>query len=74
MPSSSDAQRDLMTKWFGSVDTSGPMKFLESHGFILRRDWCWQKPVSAHKLSEDEIECVVFLIEEWDFGGIANVT
>lgn len=72
MPSSSDRQRDLMTKWFGNCDTSGPEAFLVSHGFELTRRWMWLPPVPAHNLSNDEKECIIFLIEEWDYGGVAS--
>lgn len=61
-----------MEKWFGNpVGEEGPIQFLQSHGYVLRRDWYWDKPTPSHNISEDEWQCIAFLIDEWDFGGIA---
>lgn len=46
------------------------IKFLESRGYILSRAWSWSKPVPAHTVSKEESNCIRFLIDEWDFGGI----
>lgn len=70
MPQASDEQRALMEKWFGdAISEEGPMRFLESHGFVLQKDWTWQLPTSSHSISCYEGECLTFLINEWDFGG-----
>jgi hypothetical protein len=72
MPQASEALRDLMEKWFGDrVDIAGPVAFLCSHGYLLREDWCWIKPTPSHTMSRDERSCIIFLQDEWDFGGIA---
>lgn len=61
-----------MEKWFGNpVGEEGPIQFLQSHGYVLRRDWHWDKPTPSHNISEDEWQCIAFLIDEWDFGGVA---
>lgn len=71
MPMASDRQRELMFKWFGDhVSEAGPIKCLESRGYVLRRDWLWEKPTPSHTIHEIERECLQFLIDEWDFGGI----
>lgn len=71
MPSASDEQHKLMEKWFGDpVDERGPIAFLQSHGYVLRRDWHWTKPTPSHTISDDEWECLKFLCDEWDFGGV----
>ena len=71
MPTASSSQRALMEKWFGDpIDESGPINFLESHGYVLTQTFHWRKPVPCHTVSDDEWECMLFLIEEWDFGGI----
>lgn len=59
-----------MIKWFGDIDTSGPQKFLESHGYVCNKRYGWEKPVSSHTVSDHEADCIEFLIEEWDYGGI----
>lgn len=73
MPQATDEQRALMQKWFGDeIDETGPIKFLESHGYTLLANWLWEKPVSSHSISDAEYECLSFLVNEWDFGGIAH--
>lgn len=73
MPSASHELHELMFNWFGdAIDSEGPMAFLESHGFKLRQDWHWEPPVPAHTCSYYEWQCIIFLIEEWDFGGLVN--
>lgn len=71
MPQTSDCMRALMLKWFGN-EIDGPVLFLESHGYVLRSDWRWDKPCSSHSISYEEFQCIRFLIEEWDFGGVVS--
>jgi hypothetical protein len=60
-----------MERWFGDpVDEGGPIRFLEAHGYTLLENWCWRKPVPSHTVSGEEVECIMFLIHEWDFGGL----
>lgn len=74
MPQASDRQRALMEKWFGDpISDEGPINFLQSHGYILRRDWHWELPTPSHSCSCYEMECIMFLADEWDFGGVVNV-
>lgn len=70
MPTSSDRQRELMTQWFGDVDTDGPMRFLKARGWVCNAAWCWEKPTPSYRYSVYEEECIHFLMDEWDFGGI----
>lgn len=41
---------------------------LELAGFKLGRDWCWRKEGDPD-MTERETDAVLYLIEEWDFGG-----
>lgn len=62
-----------MGRYFGSeIDDAGPERFLRSRGYTLTRGWEWRKPVPAHTVSEEEWNCITFLADEWDFGGIAK--
>ncbi len=73
MPTASPELRDAMERRFGdSVGDSGPMGFLKDRGYKLGRDWCWRRPTPDHLAADDEIECIEFLFEEWDFGGITE--
>lgn len=47
--------------------------YLESHGFILNRDFSFQAPKKYKKwedLSSDEQTCIIYLDDEWGFGGV----
>lgn len=59
-----------MTRWFGDIDQTGPLTFLQSHGYELTADWFWKKPTPSHTIHDTEWQCLSFLVEEWDFGGI----
>lgn len=72
MPQASDDLRARMFRYFGDeIDDVGPIEFLQSHGFVCTKGWEWIKPCESHTISEDESWCLQFLIEEWDFGGLA---
>jgi hypothetical protein len=73
MPQASEELRAVMEKRFGDpVSDAGPTKYLEDHGWKLNRDWTWSKPgQTLESMSRDEFECVLFLVHEWDFGGVS---
>lgn len=50
---------------------SEAMEFLKKQGFILTANWYWIKPKVGHVLTEREEDAIVYLIQEWDFGGLA---
>ena len=64
MPQSTPERRK---RW--GVSTRKAEAFLMKHGFVLTREWHWIVP-PGHKITEKERDAVIFLIEEWDFGGI----
>lgn len=71
MPSASDELRERMRIRFGDpIDDAGPMRWLEKQGYKMTGGWEWIKPSPEHKPTEDEIEAIQFLIDEWDMGGI----
>jgi hypothetical protein len=74
MPQASDELRAEMDRRFGdSIDSQGPIKFLRERGWTLNRDWTWSKPgMTLGNMPRDEFECVLFLIHEWDFGGVTE--
>lgn len=73
MPTASDDLRRKMRKWFGNIDIFGPQQFLFSHGFTLTKDWFWKPPVPHHTISKEEFQCMIFLQQEWDYGGLQIV-
>jgi len=74
MPSATDALRERMNYLFGDpLDDSGPVGFLQKRGFKLINTWDWRPPEGINKwsdLSADERDCICFLCDEWDFGGV----
>lgn len=74
MPQASDELRTVMERRFGSIDTHGPTKFLKDAGYTLTRQWEWFKPgvTELRQMTQDEYECLLFLVHEWDYGGLAK--
>lgn len=71
MPQASEKQRQLMTRWFGSIGDGGPEAFLLSHGYTCLK-WRWYKPTRYHVPTCAEMECISFLINEWDYGELVD--
>lgn len=46
--------------------------FLVAQGYKLRKDWSWDPPSPTHQPTEREIDAVVYMVEDWDYGGIAR--
>ena len=74
MPSASADLRKRMGELFGDeVDEAGPSQFLADRGFTLKRDWTWSKEGATYdNMSQDEYDCIRFLMEEWDMGGLSE--
>lgn len=67
MPSASNESHELMLKWFNHpVSDHGPMCLLMSHGFTEVRGMIYP-PVPSHTVNYIEVECLRFLIHEWDY-------
>lgn len=45
------------------------IQFLQKNGYVLHRDWTWSKPRDMRE-TPMEIDAIIYLIEEWDFGGL----
>ena len=53
------------------------MKYLEDAGYKLTKGWLWTPKPGVSNLKEmtrDEFECLLFLVHEWDFGGLVEPT
>ncbi len=46
--------------------------YLRAQGYQLTPDFYWLKPTPDHEPTEREADAIVYLIQEWDFGGIAE--
>ena len=76
MPQASDELRSRMEERFGdSISDAGPTKFLEDAGYKLTSSWLWEpkKGVESLKdMTQEEYECILFLVHEWDYGGLST--
>lgn len=72
MPQASDELRAEMDRRFKDpISARGPIKFLIANGWTLHEDWTWSKSgVTLGSMPRDEFDCMLFLIHEWDFGGV----
>jgi hypothetical protein len=62
-----------MEKMFGSsTSDDGPMRYLLDHGYWLTNRWTWLKPgiATLEQMTQDEYDCLAFMVQEWDFGGL----
>jgi hypothetical protein len=75
MPQASDAQRELMAKWFGGdgIDDGPPYAFLMSRGWTDKAGML-VKPTRSYSISQYEWECICFLCDEWDYGFDPDIT
>ncbi len=74
MPQASDELRSTMTQRFGDIGTAGPEEFLRSRGWTLTPSWDWVKANATFAtIPPDELECIEFLCDEWDYGGFFDL-
>lgn len=74
MPMASDELRAKMNEYFGDpIDDAGPIDYLRGQGFKLNRGFWWSpRPgvTALSDLTEKERDCILFLIDEWDWDGL----
>ena len=73
MPSADEDLKQRMVSRFGDHSEVGPINFLEGKGYKLTKAWFWEpKPgvTSLGQMPRDEFECLLYLMHEWDFGGL----
>lgn len=74
MPQASDELRQKMKDRFGDDWLEeGPVFFLRAAGYTLTKDWCWKKEGvgSVEDMTDFEYDCLAFMADEWDYGGLA---
>jgi hypothetical protein len=60
---------ELHAKW----ETDGnAIRYLESHGYTLLRNWHWRLPEPCHIETTEEKSALDYLWLEWDFGGVVE--
>ena len=65
MPQASRELRDRIIQRFGDIDIPKPLDFLIERGYT-EQDGLIRCPKN-HVAQVDEIECINFLMHEWDF-------
>lgn len=63
MPSTTDERR---ARWPG-MDAQATLH-LENRGYERGPKWTWRHPDPNHHMSARDVDAVVYLIEEWDWG------
>lgn len=65
------ATQELVDYW-GGVDDAPVIAHLEASGYVLNPDWTWSPPagVTLANMPEKDWMAVLFLVQEWDFGGV----
>ena len=59
--------RERAARWPG-MDTQA-IEFLTRNGYLLNHDYTWTLPKNQTKPTVMEEDAIIYLIEEWDFGG-----
>ena len=59
-------------RWPGYDDEAE--SFLKAQGYKLTRRYTWIKPTPEHKPTKREIDAIMYLIEEWDYDGLENIS
>jgi hypothetical protein len=63
-PQTNDARRQ---RWQSDRQAA---EYLKRQGYVLHRDWHWTLPTPEHEMTGKEEDAVLYLIEEWDWGGV----
>lgn len=76
MPQASPELQEQMRQRFGdAISEEGPTKYLQDAGYKLTRHWFWEpKPgiTQYREMTCDEFDCLLFLVHEWDYGGLTT--
>lgn len=62
MPQSTPERR---AKW---KDSETAIEFLRERGYVLHEDWTWT--TESNTQTDEELDAIAYLIEEYDFGGL----
>ena len=74
MPQASKFHTDRMKEYFGPDNwmEEGPCRFLEDQGYRVTKRWTWVNPrvKSVDDVTEKERDCIIFMMDEWDYDGL----
>ena len=63
----SQSTPERQAKW---RDDATAISYLKERGFRLLPEWQWLAPIGRTDATEEEADAILYLIEEWDFGGL----
>lgn len=64
------ATEELRKRWDGPSEFKA-MNHLYMRGFKLTPQWEWTAPPGV-QVTEEDRSAILFLIQEWDFGGLRD--
>lgn len=70
MPQASSIDRRRYESRFGDIGPEHAIAELERRGYTLLSTFCWEPP-AGHDPTKEERFWIGFLVDEWDFGGLA---
>lgn len=73
MPQASPELRACIQERFGEDTDRGCIRYLQGRGWTLGRKFSWTPPERIKHVSQVidlEMECIQYLIDEWDYDGI----
>jgi len=66
--------RDMFESLYGhyGLDELSPISYLKDRGYQLTTEWTWHKEgiEELWEMQPDELACLCFLVEEFDYGGL----
>lgn len=65
MPQATD---ELAAEWPGMDEEA--INYLQAQGYKLTRRYEWKPPTPEHEPTDREVSAIVYLMDEWDFGGL----
>lgn len=73
MPQTSQEILEYMEKHHGEdFDDNRAIHLLKSRGYTVtdKHDWIAPSHITEENMPEDDKKLLIYLIEEWDFGGV----
>jgi hypothetical protein len=72
MPTASDELRAEFLDENGRHSDKAAIQHLESRNFKRVNSWWW-KPPDNHIFTKRDLDAVNYLVDEWDWGGLAEM-
>lgn len=70
MPTASEELRQEWRHYEPDGGDTYAIQFLRNRGFRQTRTWGWTHDDPQHVLTQKECSAMMYLVHEWDFGGL----